>query len=233
MCKFSVGISVSASRNFVSWIMIILFPLSLMAADTGSAILRGTGGVWVNGVEAADSIAVFPGDSLETKPGFIANLDAEGSSILIQGESIVKFQGSYLVLEHGSVSVGTSTSMSVHVNCLKVEPLSNNRTQYDVTDTSGTVQVAAHKNDVKIERIGALRKTSSQSSLSESGIVHEGEQATRDESAVCGAASPQKAGQALNTKWLEIGGGVGGGVLLLCLLLCRSTPPSEASPSEP
>ncbi|MGB7866623.1 MAG: hypothetical protein WCF74_24755, partial [Candidatus Sulfotelmatobacter sp.] len=89
--------------------MIILFPLSLMAADTGSAILRGTGGVWVNGVEAADSIAVFPGDSLETKPGFIANLDAEGSSILIQGESVVKFQGSYLVLEHGSVSVGTST----------------------------------------------------------------------------------------------------------------------------
>jgi len=77
--------------------MIILFPLSLMAADTGSAILRSTGGVWVNGMEVADSSAVFPGDLLETKPGFIANLDAEGSSILIQGESVVKFQGSSLV----------------------------------------------------------------------------------------------------------------------------------------
>jgi len=62
-----------------------------MAADTGSAILRSTGGVWVNGMEVADSSAVFPGDLLETKPGFIANLDAEGSSILIQGESVVKF----------------------------------------------------------------------------------------------------------------------------------------------
>jgi len=233
VCQFSVGISVSALRNFVSWLMIILFPLSLMAADTGSSILRSTSGVWVNGMEVADSSAVFPGDLLETKPGFIANLDAEGSSILIQGESVVKFQGSSLVLEHGSVSVGTSTSMSVHVNCLKVEPLSSNRTQYDVTDTSGTVQIAAHKNDVKIERVGALRKTSSQSSLSESGIVHEGEQATRDESAVCGAESPQGAGHALNTKWLEIGGGVGGGVLLICLLLCKSAPPSEVSPSQP
>jgi len=48
---------------------------------------------------------------------------------------------------------------------LKGGTFSRNRTQYDVTDTSGTVQIAAHKNDVKIERIGALGKTSSQSSL--------------------------------------------------------------------
>jgi hypothetical protein len=231
--KFSRYMSVSVSRIFVSWVMLILFPLSLIAADTGSAIVRGSGGVLVNGVEVADSIAVFSGDLLETKPGFIANLDVEGSSVLIQGESIVKFQGDYLILEHGSVAVGTSTSMSVHVNCLKVEPLSNDRTQYDVTDTNGTVQVAAHKKDVRIERAAALHKIPEQSSSSESGVVHEGEQATRDESAVCGAASPQGAGQGLNTKWLEIGGAAGGGALVLCLLLCKSKPPSKISPSEP
>jgi hypothetical protein len=225
--------SVSASRIFVSWVMLILFPLSLMAADTGSAILRGSGGVWVNGVEVADSIAVFSGDLLETKPGFIANLDVEGSSVLIQGESVVKFQGDYLILEHGSVAVGTSTLMSVHVNCLKVEPLSNDRTQYDVTDTSGTVQVAAHKKDVRIERTAALHKTPAQSSPSESDVVHEGEQGTRDESAVCGAASPAQAGHALNLKWPEIAGATGGGVLVLCLILCRSKNPPAASPSLP
>ena len=75
---------------------------------------------------------VVSGDLLETKPGSVANLDAEGSSVLIQPESVVKFQGNYLSLEHGSVSVGTSTSMSVHVNCIKVEPVSRERTQYDV-----------------------------------------------------------------------------------------------------
>src|SRR5580700_9939700 len=142
--------SVSALRTFLCWALIVLCPLSLTAADTGSAVLHSEGGVWVNGAETAGSTVVFPGDVLETKPGFVANLDAEGSSILIQAESVVKFQGTFLSLEHGSVSVGTSTSMSVRVNCLKVEPVSSERTQYEVADVSGAVQVAARKSDVNI-----------------------------------------------------------------------------------
>jgi hypothetical protein len=233
VCKFSLVMTVSASRSFISWMLILLFPLSLLAADTGSAIVRGSGGIWVNGNEVADSIAIFPGDLVETKPGFIANLDAEGSSVLIEGESYVKFQGNFLVLEHGSVSVGTSTEFSVHVNCMKVDPLSNERTQYDVTDVNGTVQVAAHKNDVRIRRTATIKKPTSQAGSSENGIVHEGQQASREESAVCGAAAPEEAGHSLNTKWLKIGGGVGGGALVLCLLLCKGKPPSNVSPWQP
>lgn len=226
--------SVSGLRNFISWMMVVLFPLTLLAVDTGSAMLHSDGGVWVNGNEVANSIAVFPGDVLETKPGFVANLDAEGSSVLIQPESIVKFQGNYLSLEHGSVSVGTSTLMSVHVNCIKVEPVTNNRTQYDVTDLSGKVEVAAHKNDVKITHEGSLRKTSSESGAAQSATVHEGQQATRDETQACGAAPrPESPGHTLNPKWLEIGGGAGAGVIVLCLLLCSSKGPSNVSPSQP
>jgi hypothetical protein len=232
--KFSLVMSVSVLRNLISWMLIILLPGSLLAADTGSGLLHSSGGVWVNGAEAADSTVIFPGDSLETKPGFVANLDVEGSSVLIQGQSIVRFEGNYLTLEHGSVAVGTSTSMSVHVNCLKVWPVSNDRTQYEVTDLSGSVQVAARKNDVNIRQDGGLHKPSAESSSSQSGVVHEGQQAKRDESEVCGAASPpESAGHALNTKWIEIGGGVGGGVLVLCLLLCKGKTPSNVSPSQP
>jgi hypothetical protein len=225
--------SVSISRHFASWMMIVFLPWSLLAADTGSAMLHSSGGVWVNGAEVADSTVVFPGDSLETKPGFVANLDTEGSSVLIQEESIVRFQGGYLILDHGSVSVGTSTSMSVHVNCIKVEPLSNDRTQYDVMDVSGKVQVTARKKDVNIRHDAALHKPSAENASSQSGVVHEGQEATRDESAVCGAASPEAASHTLNTKWLEIGGGVGGGALLLCFLLCKGKSSSSVSPSQP
>ncbi|MGA8272546.1 MAG: hypothetical protein WB919_13385 [Candidatus Sulfotelmatobacter sp.] len=226
----------SGSRHFISLAMVVLFPLSLFAADTGSAILHTRGGVWVNGEEVADSTAIFPGDSLETKSGFVANLDTEGSSILIQGESVVKFQGNYLVLEHGSVAVGTSTSMSVHVNCLNVEPLSNDRTQYDVTDLTGKVEVAAHKNDVNIKQGGALAKPSAASSASQSATVQEGHQAARDETIACGAPPPPQgagSGGGMNTKWIEIGAGVGGGALVLCLLLCKGTPSPPASPWQP
>src|SRR5271170_4501667 len=193
--------SVSAFRKFVGWMMVVLCPFSLVAADTGSAVLHSEGGVWVNGFEIAGSTVIFPGDLLETKPGFVANIDAEGSSVRIQPESVVKFQGTFLSLEHGSVSVGTSASMSVHVSCLKVEPVSSERTQYDVADVSGTVQVAARKNDVNITVGGVLQETHPQGGSSLSAVVHEGQQTTRDESNVCGAAPrPGGAGNGLNTK---------------------------------
>jgi hypothetical protein len=229
--------SVSSLRKFVCWMMVILCPLSLAATDTGSAVLHSEGGVWVNGFEIARSTVVFPGDLLETKPGFVANIDAEGSSVLIQPESVVKFQGTFLSLEHGGVSVGTSTSMSVHVSCIKVEPVSSERTQYDVADVSGTVQVAARKNDVNMTVggvSGVLQKTQPQGSSSLSTVVHEGQQATREESVACGVARrPGGAGNGPNTKWIEIGGGVGVGVVVLCLLLCKGSGPSSVSQSTP
>ena len=224
----------SALRNFLCWVMVVLCPLSLLAADTGAAVVHTKGGVWVNGAEVADSTAIFPGDLLETKPGSVANLDAEGSSVLIQPESVVKFQGNSLSLEHGSVSVGTSTSMSVHVNCIKIEPTPNERTQYEVADLNGTMQVAAHKGDVTIVQSGVLRKASPDNSPSQSAVVHEGEQATRDEAAACGPARrPGGAGNSLNTKWIEIGGGAAAGAVVLCLLLCKSSKQSNVSPWQP
>jgi len=227
--------SVSAVRVGISCMMAVLCPLSLMAADTRSAILHSDGGVWVNGNEVAASTAIFPGDVLETKPGFVANLDTEGSSVLIQPESIIKFEGTYLDLEHGSVSVGTSTEMSVHVNCIRVTPVTTDRTQYDVADLSGSVQVDARKNDVNITR-GGLKKNSPDDAA-QSATVHEGHEDKRDESAVCGAPLRPESpgGSGLNAKWIEIGGGAAGGAILLCILLCKGSSHSttSVSPSQP
>jgi hypothetical protein len=213
--------------------VIALFPVSLFAADTGGAVVHSKGGVWVNGAEVVDATAIFPGDLLQTKPGFVANLDAEGSSVLIQPESVVKFEGAFLSLEHGSVSVGTSTSLSVHVNCIKVEPVNNERTQYDVTDTTGKVEVAAQKNDVNIKQAGGMQKASKGPNALQSATVREGEQVKRDESEMCGAAPrPGSSTNPLNTKRIEIGGAAGGG-LLLCLLFCKGSGASSVSPSQP
>jgi hypothetical protein len=210
--------SVSTLSHFICCTLILILPQSLLAIDTGSAILHTQGGVWVNGTEVPDSTAIFSGDLLETKPGFAANLSADGSTVLIQPESIVKFQGNVLVLDHGSVSVGTSKAMRVQVNCLTVVPLSTDWTQYEVTDMTGKVLVAAHKNDVKINREGGLAKPSKEPETGGGAIVHEGEQSTREESAVCGAPpGPANAGNALNPKWIAAGA-AGGGILILLLL---------------
>jgi hypothetical protein len=225
--------SVPILRKLVCWLMIALLPLSLAAQDKGSAVLHSAGGVWVNGFEISGSTAIFPGDTLETKPGFVANIDAEGSAVQIQPESIVKFQGTFLDLEHGGVSVGTSTAMSVHVKCLHIEPLSNERTQYDVGDVTGTMQIAAHKNEVKVTRAGALKKSATETGASENSIVHEGQQVSREESEACGTSPPENPAHTLNPHWIEIGAGAGAGGLILCLLLCRSSSSTPVSPSQP
>jgi hypothetical protein len=226
--------SVSDLRKFAGLIVVLLFPSSLMATDAALAILHCNGGVWVNGAEVADSTAIFKGDTIETKSGFVANLDSEGSSVLIQGESVVKLEDNHLDLEHGSVAVGTSTAMRVHVKCIRVEPVSKDRTQYDVTDLSGKVEVAAHKDDVNITQGDVARKTSTENDPSKSATVREGQEASREESSACGApASPEGVGHTLNTKWLEIGGGGGGGAIILCLLLCKGTSTTSVSPSQP
>src|SRR5262249_17823465 len=117
------GMSVSIVRAFLCWVMAVIFPFSLMAADARSAIVHTQGGVSLNGSEAADSSAVLAGDVLETRADSRADLSIDGSTALIQPESVVKFQGDYLVLDHGAVHVSTSTGMSVHVNCIVVEPV--------------------------------------------------------------------------------------------------------------
>jgi hypothetical protein len=223
---------VSGVGKFIAVGILALCPTALLAQGPAAGILHNSGGVWVNGAEAADSTALFVGDVIETKSGFVANLDVEGSSVLVQGESVVTFQGTFLALDHGSVEVGTSTRMSVHVKCIRVDPVSSDRTQYDVTDLNGKVEVDAKKKDVTIKYDG-LHTKPSDSDSSQSATVHEGEQATRDESVLCGGAKqPISPDNVINSKWIKIGAGVVSAVVL-CALLCKGTSSSNVSPWQP
>lgn len=209
--------SVSFIRSFVCWAMVVTVPQASLG-QTASAILHTQGGAWINGYEAKDATAIFAGDVLETRPGFSANLTLEGSAVLIQAESVTKFQGDWLELDHGRVSVETSKSLQVRAHCIKVVPVANQWTQYEVTDVNGTVQVAAHKSDVNVQVEGAHRQPSEQTPGSQGGSVHEGEQKNYDESQLCGApARPTGAGSALNPKWIAIGAG-GAGILIWVLV---------------
>ena len=217
-------------RSGMAWVLVVTVPMSLLA-QTPSAILHTQGGVWANGYEARDSSAIFTGDLLETKPGFSASLSLEGSTVLIQAESVAKLQEDGLVLDHGSVSVGTSKSFKVRVNCMTVVPVSNEWTQYEVTDLNGTVQVAARKNDVYVEREMNHGKRSPETEASHEGTVHEGEQRSYVESEVCGAPSgPTAAGPALNSKWIIAGAAAGVGVLIWVIVHGGQTPISVSAP---
>ena len=227
----------STIRSCLCWVISALLPLSSMGQalpeKSGGAILHTQGGVWVNGYEAHDSSAVVPGDVLETKSGSSANLSLEGSTVLIAPESVSKFQGDLLELDHGGVSVVTSKSFKVRVNCILVVPVLNDWTQYVVTDLNGTVQVAARKLDVNVnhERGHGKEAPDAQPSQQQSS-VHEGEQKSYEESGVCGAAAaPTSAMHGISPKWIAAGA-AGAGILIWLLIHGGGSKP-QVSPAEP
>jgi len=204
-----------------------------LPAQGGGAILHSSGGVWVNGYEAHDSSAVFPGDLIETKAEATANLSFDGTTVLLAPESVSKFEADFLELDHGSVSVGTSRGYQVRVNCIRVIPVVNQWTQYIVTDLSGNVQVAARKLDVNVEHEHGRGKETAANDLSQKASVHEGQQESYDESQVCGAPpGPTSASSAISPKWIAAGA-AGAGILIWILVHGGGggkTPLSASSP---
>ena len=210
-------------RVLLCWILLAVVPASLLGqalpAQSGGAILHTQGGgVWVNGYEARDSSAVFAGDLLETKSGATANLTLDGSTVMLAPESVAKFQGNLLELDHGSVSVGTSKSFKVRVNCIRVIPVLSEWTQYVVTNVSGDVQVAAHKLDVNVEHELGRGKPAPANQSTQRASVHEGHQDSYQESEICGApAGPSSASSMTSPKWIAAGA-AGAGVLVFVLV---------------
>lgn len=228
---------VSIIRACPCWIISAVLPLCTLGqalpGKPAGAILHAEGEVWVNGYEAHDSSAVFAGDVIEAKAGSSANLSLEGSTVLIAPQSLSKFQGDLLELDHGGVSVTTSRAFKVGVHCILVVPALNDWTQYVVTDINGTVQVAARKLDVNVEHErGHGKEVTEPQPSQERASVHEGEEKSYDESQICGSAPrPTSPGQGISPKW--IAGGAAGAGILIWLLIHSGGGKTPVSPAVP
>jgi len=184
-----------------------------------ASMLYGKGTVWVNGHPMpASSAAVFAGDSIETKAESLANVNAPGSSIALQPNTLVKIETGSITLEHGSLSVVTSNRMTVRAGDVSATPGSSIETEFEATDSGGQVQIVARRNDTNVV------------CGNESIKLAEGQEVTRDEAGHCkkGGAYPPATGNILESRWTWVGLLGGGG---LCAWLCPgvgSNPPISA-----
>ena len=211
-------------RNVFCWMMMVVFPASLMGADSAAAMLYAKGTAWLNGSSVPRSSAVFPGDLVQTKRDSLANINAPGSSVMILSDSLVKFEGNAVSVEHGGVTVATSKGMSTRAGEVTVAPASNGWTEFEVTDVNGRVQIVARKGDVSI------------SAGSETTTLPQGQQTTRDESQSsnkkrkAAGAVPAAAGGILDSP-IAIGiGAAAVGGLVTWVLLQGDEPASPVKP---
>src|SRR3954451_22349251 len=161
----------SALRGLVSCVLLVLFPFSLLAADSNAAMLYTNGPAWINGAHVPrPSSAIFSGDLLQTRSDSIANINQPGSTVRVFSDSLVVFGGSSVTINHGGVTVSTSNGMMTMAGDVKVTPASNVWTEFHVTDVDGTVRIAARKGDVTV------------SYGKETVTLAQGQETTRDES---------------------------------------------------
>src|SRR5437867_5017974 len=112
----------SVVRNVLCWLLIGIFPASLMAADSNGAMLYAKGTAWINGATVPRSSALFPGDMVQTRPDSVVNINALGSSVTVLADSLVKFEGNAVSVEHGSVSVATSKGLMTRAGEVTIAP---------------------------------------------------------------------------------------------------------------
>lgn len=197
-------------RYGLCWALIVGFPALLVAADAMPAMLYAKGEAWINGASVPKSSAVFPGDLIQTRADSLVNINATGSRILVLADSVTKYQGDEVLLEHGTLTVVTSTEMGTRAGDVKVRPLSKDWAEFAVTHVDGTVQIVAKKGDLAID------------DGQQTSTLSAGQQTTRDDSQdpekkkkKRGGAAAAATGSVLNSTAAIVGGtAVVGGVAL-------------------
>ena len=224
-----------AFRRMVSYVLIFLFPAAMFAADSNAAMLYTNGAAWVNGAHVPrSSSAIFSGDLLQTRYDSVANINEPGSSVTVQSDSLVQFEGASVRIEHGEVTVSTSKGMSTTAGDVKVTPASFSWTEFNVADVDGTVRIIARKGDLTI------------SDGKEVVTLAQGQQTTRDESSSDNigqskdsskkskrrpaGAVPAAGGGVLNSPIAVGVGGAAVGAVAAWVLIKTDNP---ASPSKP
>ncbi len=156
-----------------SWLLFLIGSSAAFAADT--AIVYGSGVVYLNGAQVNSSGAVMVGDVVQTKDTGVAQLTTVGSSASMQSNTIVRFSEGGLALDRGTITIATGKGASVFARDFKISPSSGAWTQFDVIRSSGTIQILARKSNVTVScGTGAPI------------LLKEGQQLSRDDAADCG-----------------------------------------------
>ena len=134
----------------ISGCLLLLTPCALFAQETGTAVIYGTGSVFLNGAALSNSSAVTVGDVVQTRDNGVANINAPGATIVVESNTIVRFQSGGFALDRGNISVATGKGMSEFARDFKITSTSGDWTEFYVTRASGSIQIIARKNSVTV-----------------------------------------------------------------------------------
>ena len=247
------GWGVGRSRSIVCWLLISIFPYTTVAQEvpaastsqpapqnsepaptpapspvpnpvgSQAAVLSAHGNVTVNARPALNTNAIFPGDSVQTQPDSTAILTFEGSSVIVQGDSAARYEGTEMIVERGGITVTTQRGLAVQVGCMMITPAADGWVEFTVANHLGLVEIAVTKGTMSVAEGGKADKLSAGQHVQREDCIREAKARKR-------GAVPGATGGILDSTWVQVGGiGLVGGVTVWIL-----TRDEEAfSPAKP
>lgn len=132
--------SIRAARA-LCWMLAVMLPLSLTAADISAVMVQSKGSLMLNGKAVPMSVAAFAGDRLETAAGSQATLTMKGSTVLLAEQSALTVGNQELRLHSGSLLV-TSAHQETRVNGHTIVPGAKGA-KFVVNEEDGLLRIAA------------------------------------------------------------------------------------------
>lgn len=223
-------------RRAVSCGLLLVVPGSLAASEPNAAILYPGGVAWVNGAYVHQSSAIFVGDMIQTRRDSVASIDASGATVTVAGDSLVRFNGESLNLEHGGIAISTSKEVAAIAGAVRVVPASIGWTEFEVSDVDGTVHIAARKGSLSVTdgsgtvALAQGQETTRDDSADQSGKDQSGKEKKRNSKKRGIGANPAAEGGLLNSTYAMAAGGVAVGGLAVWVLTRHE---DAVSPSKP
>jgi hypothetical protein len=216
-------------RALIASLLMPILPSILLAADppnSPAAVVHGTGSVYLDGAQLANSMPVMPGDVVETKDISVAQIDLGGSTATVEANAIVRYRDGGFALDRGTIGIATGKFLKVFARDFEITPTTSDWTQYQVERSSGLIHIVAVKNDVEI-KCGAQKPT----------VIREGHEIKRADAQNCGIADSgaraPKLDPVLTSPYAEGAGLAAAGGVLGWILSHRHPPVSPDSPSGP
>jgi hypothetical protein len=131
-------------RKLIAVGLLVICPSTLLMAERPSAMLSATGAVTLNGTPTAKSTSLFDGDRVATADASVVSINQNGSSLVVDPNSSVRYRNDALTILKGTARIRTSKGMAAHAGPLSVIPKGDSA-RFDVSSDGKNITVVSRE----------------------------------------------------------------------------------------
>jgi hypothetical protein len=136
--------------TWVHPLLVVVFGVSMLSAQTDGALLYANGTVKVNGQAAGISTGIFSGDRVDVTESSAGSINRSGSSIVVSPNSSIQYDPASIKVIQGSARVSTSKGMSASVGQILVSP-KDSVAKFDVVRSNDKVVIVSREGALTVK----------------------------------------------------------------------------------